>query len=613
MTVAYTPKNFNVPVDGSKPTEPQSQAALDALESISASDKAQAVPYALLWEIDPMTGDAMHSIEGDKSRSRRPLSIVMIEPPSFGASVDTKFRERPPASIESIVVKEAPSSYGTIMFRQIEIAMTVHRPDVVFDDHIFLKNGKNTHRSDEADSFSSLLTPGEAFALEYGWSSSTGVRNEMLNGLGFETGDNYTDPSGAVSRIVIPGRKQIRFSIINYTFSILADNQISFKIFGMELGETNIRQAFLTNRPDQKSQEVSGKTVKVKTTFRDKIETFDVDPYANDSTALIEILNKFQDRLSDDKESLVFDRNKAVTSVPFGKVFDDIFADIIKNSYERDMNVRVRGIYIGKFNKRVGTPTQKYSPGGDLSGKPISDVLFPLDDIEKIFRDKIKAGTRMTVYNFMQPFFEVIGRQQTWVNGAKESIPEIGMKTIFSTAADGRQEVTIHIFDKKYEFVRFSKDDDSKIPREASSRSELRQMLRDAGVQYVSFMRANSFIEDSQFEVMIDDQMKSLFMRRNRGPDITRDEKTSQPDIARSENAIPPAQQIFMNAMQGRIKMLGNFAFDTFGYVWLDFGVYLWDGPFNVFEVTHTISPGDFTTDISLYSAGNKPLVLKEK
>lgn len=585
--MAYSPNKFIVMGESDKPYLPGSQKSIDMLEGITPAEKGQSVPYALLWEIDTDTGKAVHA-KSDGSPIR-PLSVVMIEPPKFGAPTSNnefRYAERPPASLERIVVK-SNNPRGIILYRTIELSMVVHRPDVVFDEHI---RSDGTHVGD-ADSWSSLVTPGQAFALEYGWSASSGVKNGILNG------DGFSDPS---SGAVVPGRKQIRFVVVNYRFSDGPDNSLKFTITAYEMGEFNLRQAFLA-APSPSGQKPKGSATKD-----------DIDPYANDREALKKLLKTFQDRVVGSSQ-VDKSQKKGDISVPFGLLFDVIFAETIEKSF-KEMGFKLNGIYVGRFNSRAGKPALMYSGGSSVSNQPLSDFSIPLTKIVKVFQDLMGLGTRLTVYNFIEPFLHLFSEPSVWdrsdgVNGSDATIPQIVMKSVFRAVRGGQMEVSFYLFDTNREFTKFAPDDASKLPRGASSRSDVRDLVVSKGIPYVSFLRANSFVQGKSFEVIQDEAMAGIFMRRYFGDrHVNREQKTGNPDVAGKENRSPAAQQIYSPVLKGRITTIGNFVFDNFNLLWLDFGIKRWDGPFQVYEIEDVIERGNFTTSLSVYSAGTDPL-----
>ncbi len=601
----YAPKKFLIMGDGDRPFPLSSQKAVDLLEGIMPAEKAQAVPFVLIWEIDPKTGEPRHK-NPQTGLPRRPLSLITVEPPKFGAAIQksesNRFRERPPVSLERLTVK-TQNPRGIILYRTLELSFVVHQPDIIFEQHV---KDDGTHIGD-GDSWSTLVTPGEVFGLEYGWTAGPGVKNGILNGNGYTETRSSKEPgpneSAGPDGIAIPGRERMKFIVTNYNFNVNPDLSIKFNIQGFELGEFNLRQAFLSESPQESDNGFFD-------TIRDEI-----DPYENDSYALKKLLKKIQDNVGDQK---VAGKNvkKGDRMVPFGLLLDCVFADPIRKAFvaagfQFDSQA---GIVVGNLNARAGVPAKKYAAGKDMSNKPISDFTIPMGDIEKVFEDLIKLGTRLTLYNFLEPFLRLIERPDIWDRSDDRSpetktIPQLVTRTIQTGGSGGKkQKITFYIFDANREYTKFSKDDWEK-GNENLARSEIRKKVNGKGLPYISLGRANSYIKEAPFEVVQDEQMKGIFMRRYFGDKGTnREQKTSTPNLAQKENKTPPAQQIFSPAIKGRITMLGNFVIGTFALVWIDFGVRLWDGPFTTYEREDVIERGSFLTTMSVYSAGTDPL-----
>lgn len=593
--MSYESVNFTVLGEDGKPFSPCSQEAIDLLEGITAADKGQAVPYLLLWEVDTRSGKAMHPRSESDPRPKRPLSIISVEPPRFGVSVnsatDVRFRERPPVSLERLSVKTA-IPYGIFTYSELNLSFVVHQPDIIFDDHVRInESGQLEHAKDSTDSWSSLVTPGETFALEYGWSASNSVKNGILNGEGFSNPNNG---------VIVPGRRQIRFRVDNYTFQILPDGQVRFNIHGLEAGEFNTRQAFLI---DDKPKLKGSGTI---TSRQTGVSRQSVDPYGTGMEAL---LKELQNEVGAPSTGI---KNKKTGgyAVPFGLLFDVVFADVIKQAHV-DMGFEKNEIFIGHFNATAGRAAPKYSDGVDMSNKPISDFTIPLDDIQTVFARLLKAGAQLTLKNFIEPFLKLFSDQSTWVrepDGISRTMPQVVFRNISRTTRSGKTEMFFYIFDVKREFTKFDKTDSGKLTTGNVSRSAVKKIVTDKGIPFLSFVRANSYVKDATFDVIQDEQMKGIFIRKYfQEGGINRAQKTGSPDVAGKQGA-PLAQQIFSAAINGKVTMIGNFAFDLFALSWVDFGIRRWDGPFTIFGKEDVIERGSFTTTIDIQSAGGDPL-----
>lgn len=583
--MTYIPKKFvNINDDNSIKSGPfnsSSQLAINLLESITPVDKAQAVPYVSIWEINPATGKAMHP--NKDGRPVRPLSTTLWETPAFGSSISgVTFRERPPVSLERISIK-TNNPRGIILYRTLDMTFVVHRSDVIFERHV---NSDGTHNGD-ADSWSSLITPGQAFALEYGWSTSDGIKNGILNGEGF---------ADVKAGVVIKGREQIRFVVTSYDFSFSSDMQIKINVKAYELGESGLRQAQLVDVTNVDNS------------------TFPLEPYNMGAEPLKKLVNTIRSRIFTDN-NLEKSRIKKMVSVPFGLLIDIIFVDIIKNAFT-NMGLEFKSMFVGSFNLRAGKPLFKYSAGADISNKPIADFSIPLEDVNNIFSDLIDSGKTLTVYNFLEPFLRIFSDPRTWDrkdDTAERSIPQIITRSVTRKKKDGKMEVYFYIFDVNREYSRFTERDSDKLPKSNVTRDDIRKLVNDKGIPFVSTINAASYIKDATFEVIQDEQMKSVFINRYfHDSSVGRFQKIMQPDILAKEDHSPAAQQIFSPVIQGSITMLGNFVLDTFSLIWLDFGIKLWDGPFTLYEREDVIESGEFVTTVKVYSNSVDPFGMRK-
>jgi hypothetical protein len=65
---------------------------------------------------------------------------------------------------------------------------------------------------------------------------------------------------------------------------------------------------------------------------------------------------------------------------------------------------------------------------------------------------------------------------------------------------------------------------------------------------------------------------------------------------------------MYSSAINGDMTMIGNFVFDVFGMVWLDFGVPIWSGPFTVMEHEDVLDRTGLTTRVTFRADGSDPL-----
>lgn len=586
--------SFTVMADTDKPFTPANQSCVNLLESIVPAEKAQAVPKVLIWEVNPDTGLAMRD-RGDGS-PKAPLSLNFVAPPRFGGPVnpDFRYRERPPVSIERVSVKSR-NPRGLMSYQELELTFTVHRPDVIYED---------VNQTDR-DVWATLIIPGRAHAIEYGWSASAGVKNGILNGEGFSSKRGQTQ-SNNHDTVVIEGRRQLRFLVVNYSFTILPDNQIRFMVQGIEMGEFNLRQAFLVPPAPQAPTGKDPKQVAAaKAAKRIKDEPL---PYASNADFIKKLSKLVQNDVAS-KANTANGKKTGSRMVEFGKLLSAVFIPQIRQAY-KEMGIKVNGIFIGRFNKRTGSTVKKYG-GKNVSSKPISEFTFPLDEIQHVFTELMKTGERLTVLNFLTPFLRLFENETIWDRSQEQdanehTIPMVNTRAIFRRLGTGEIEASFFIFDVYTQYVAFTPDDSSKIPEGNVTREKIYDyVVNTKHVPYVSFVKANSYVKEPTFQVVQDERMKAIFVQRNLAA-RNREQITNETDVSAKLGNVDP-RQLFSASIQGDIVMLGNFVFDVFQLIWIDFGVPQWDGPFNIMEREDVVEAGDFTTRLRVQSTGQNP------
>jgi hypothetical protein len=560
-----------------KPFVRSNQSIVDLLEGITSAEKAQAVPFIRLWQISPEDGLPVN--RNSDGAPAAPLSLHFSRPPAFGSSVDQdRFRERPNVSLERIVIKYEQLR-GTMLFRQFEIDLVSHNPTFLFS------------KEREEDSWSTLLIPGTVHALEYGWSASNGVRNEILRG------DDFVDKT-VKPVIVIPGRMQARFTVIDYSFNIEVNGQIKIKINAVEAGEFNLRRAVPTyssvmqneNRAQERN---ASKTVTI------QAEPIAFDPKTKEGQLVLKnIQSILSSKLKPDSKGFV----------EFKSVCDMLFSDALTKCYT-SCGFNTPSLYIGKFNEKTGMTSDKYN-SIDLSNQSIGAFKIPLKEVREVFAKAVCLGDQLTLYNFMMTFFNIINNMSAWnqeksknkegTENKDVSIPEICFRTIA-----GKKDANVFIFDKKREFIQWEKTQYNKEAKKLS-REDIRANLKINNIPMISFGKGNSYIAGSNFSAIADPTIKTIFMRK--GIDRSRSQQIGQSDAKGKDVVLDYSDLLYSSAINGDITMLGNFAFDVFGTVWLDFGVDQWSGPFWVMNKEDIISATEFISKITFNSTGTDPL-----
>lgn len=551
---------------------------IDLLESMTPVELALAVPYLKIWRVDPDTNRPTNPDPNDPERPKAPLSLKLMEPPRFGASADVRFRERPPVSLERFVAK-TQTFRNVFLNRTFEISFTVHRPDVIFGE-----------RDEGADNWSDILLAGNMFVVEYGWASSG--KHPLLNGEGYKSNKGST----AVS---IPGRSKRIFQVIKYNFQITPDMQFKIVVFATDSGDLHLRSAPLASislpKEDQRTEDAKKDG---KNTVPKQLHPIDKDA--------ADVYKDLQNRLNDIKRTRKLP--KVGQMVRFEDVANKFFAPVLEESFKR-LGYNNPKLWLGTFNKRAGKTVATYGAQDMSNGRSIGDFEMPIDWIQEEFARVIKNGTEISVTNFIITFCVMFGKQDIWdrTQSTKDTfgvdnytIPDVRVKTI----TNGK-DIDFYIVDIMNEVTQFEESDRLK-GNEKLTPAALREKLKNKNVPQVQLLKSQSFIKDAEFSVVVDEQLKSILIKRFNEP--SREESVNQPTVTRKKGSPPPEQLIYSSAIQGDLVMIGNFVFDTFAMIWLDFGVKTWDGTFYVMEHEDVIDRGGFTTRVNVRSTGEDPL-----
>jgi hypothetical protein len=134
----------------------------------------------------------------------------------------------------------------------------------------------------------------------------------------------------------------------------------------------------------------------------------------------------------------------------------------------------------------------------------------------------------------------------------------------------------------------------------------VQKKVEGMGVPFISMYDANSFLAGAKFNVVADEMMKSIFIRRNM--ELNRGQITgeNQNTVVTSDGEMDSAL-LFRSAIKGDLTMIGNFAFNIMGLMWIHFGIRAWDGFFYVMSKTDKIDKSGFTTSITVQAEGSNP------
>lgn len=582
-------------------------AATDALYAIDAADFAKAVPHVRIWKL---VGDINSRTN---TKIGPPLSNQFFAPPTFGQAV-SQFSERPAASIESATIKKHNPG-GFILFREMDLVMTVHRPDIL---------NNVTHRGNIVNS---LLQPGNNFVIEYGWVGgrnpvlgpglSAEEQKEELNPPELEKVEAYRKRLAALDhraparpdpdlgeepkffKTIFTAVQEMRFAVTNYSFTIMQDGQIKFNIHCIEDAELEVRSTTVFEQPGLPEPPA---------------DLNQASPYLEQITSIL------GDRLKDYSftERVIVEKSAGDGKPqPSPETFIEL-QDVLNVLFAMPIVQAVRGLqyshvhlYTGVFNEFA--PRTNASLGAkEWAGMPIGLFWLRLKDVFDILNKVVTSKGQITVYNLLKQVLALIMSPAIYdVNPFGTSVPELAIYTLFNPKAGYAR---FQIVDRK----RFLT-----IVRGATGLHEhnLHARYTDIRARLPAFLKANfmpkfslyhqlSPFKDAKFEVVNDEHMKSIFV--NRVVRKSREQIASGAQNETETNAgLPMGLLMYRSAVKGQVTVIGNFGFDLMGLVWVSFGVPLLDGIFYVVGKTDTITKDGFTSALTLQAEGSNPLNAK--
>lgn len=549
-----------------RPFARTSQQPIELLESISSADLALSVPFVRITEIDPVT---RAPIPG-----RRPIMFDLIEPPQFGASVGAGLIERPLVSLQSVSIS-TQQNYGFSFFSNVEIAFTIHRPAAVFS-------------SDVGTSWRSLLREGTSHVLEYGWIGSS--KNQLFNGEGF---------NDISSGLVVPSIKFMLINVVKYKFSIAANGEMNFIVEAIENSELGLRNAKLGDVITRQQASVRQQSEAGKTPMTDL-------PDQERDREITKALAAALDSIPKEKIQGYGEFYR------FGDIADRLLAPLIEKAASM-MGYAGTNLYIGNFNKAAGFTSDAYG-AIDVADRSIAEFLVPVKQLKNELGNKYRTGKTVTFFNFIS-FVVNMMNGNPWRTPSPDKLrvpPVVNIKTFTQTERDGKLSFNMVILDQHEGSHPFDRQD--VLALSDQSREKVLQRVRDKYVPIVQYGHAFSFIKDSTFNVIIDELMRSIFIERTFEERKARVERVSKPDPDGRKGQSKPEEFVPLSTIEGEIEMLGNFVFENFATIWIDFfGIGQMSGTFNVRNRRDSLAPGIFTTTISVISDGADPLNTRKR
>lgn len=545
-----------------KPFIRASIAALELLESATAPELALAVPYMNITQVDPYTAEPVG----------QNIMKELLTSPRYTDPMGSFFGERPLVSFNRMEVK-TEQQYGYAFNNIIMLEFTVHKPDVVFS-------------SEEYVSWRELLVEGAAFLLEYGWISNPGaLKNDLLNGVGF-----YDKDRG----FVVQSRTSMLFCVVRYTVNLEANGSIRFSMEGRTMGNLGLRQVSLG---DELVQTFMSDTTVVGSPMRGWKEVQNnIDTAGEDA-----VRKAIQRRLKnlDEQKGFTKDRQRFVR---MADVLNAFVSPVLEKMCTR-IGYKRADLFLGQFNRRAGRTSQDYGEI-DLSSKSIGDFPIPIDALRGVLTNLQIRGKLMRVESFIDSILSLTRGQSRWSTGAyvpnifpvSREVPEDGGTVFFYAIADAHDGSDV--FDRS----------DDEIPAEVITKAEVFRRLEERAIPVIELGKVSSVLKDFNFDINPEPLQRSIFAERQLQARKSAVQMVEQPDprgLAGRSNA---NQVIPLGVLQGNISLVGNFVFQMFSYVWIEFyGAYPISGIYNVRAKTDIVEPGNFTTNVELISEGIDP------
>ena len=523
---------------------------VDLMYNLSAADKAALVPYLRI-----------RNVTGSGETIGEPLTNQFYATPQFGQGISEQFGDRPMASIESVTIKTGIET-GWKIVRKLVINVVAHRPDAVFGSRYDQENPTVLQQ---------LLSRDNNLVLDYGW---TGPNDNMLLGAPVRQTDS------------------VRFAVTTYNFNFTPDGQLKFQINAIENGESASRTTTVWDQPEFDSdagdevQTINGKFKRMS----DLIKQFSVQRSWDVVDASGKSLPKF---------------NEAMISL--SDLFDLLFAEPLtqlanKSGYD------TLDLEFGVFNSLCPNTTAQYGCRS-YNDMAIGEFEVPIREVQKILGQHTDKSWTIDVV--MQLMLIFVMPQNTWEDSrtTEYQVPEITVRTVMNPL---NRTMLMQVIDRK-RYISFSgyTANERNISKgiKIDMKENLPAFLERTGIPKIDIYHQASFLQSTHFSVTMDDQMASMFIRNSINQNSTRAAMTTVD--GRVLKNLPMASQMAMlyrSAIKGDITMLGNFCWNPFDYVWMNFGVWAYDGLFYVVEKNDSIDRNGFLTKLTLQAEGSDPL-----
>ena len=541
-----------------------SQEPMRLLESMSAAQLASCVPRIKIVKLDPRSGRP-----ADDSR---PLMFDLIETPQFGAMSDGfgTFRERATVSLQSLNVQYR-LSYGLMMFREVTLNFTVHRPDIVFD-----RGSRVPWRE--------LLEEGMSFSMEYGWSADpTLVQNDLFNGNG-----HVTDRG-----LVVKATQTILLVVHKYNLHLKQTGEVDVVVHALENGDIALRESRFSDVVDN--------------TFgpRFRFHTLVREDDSSNASRLKSLLDSVQVRSHLGRDDMY----------ALGDLLDVIVAPLVMTAakaFGYSGRFGPAELLLANFNRKAGRQSEQYG-GQDMSGRSLGDFLVPSSKVREVLSGHFATGRSMFLHNFITIIIGMVNAAEAWAPDQQvgRAKPEVMLKADTISLGESSQLI-LSIYDRKVVTDVFTESD--RIPIDQQTRENVMRVLRDKDVPVLEFSTANSMVLAADFEMQPDPLLQAIQVDSAYRDRKDRVQMTAMPDVESRRGQAGAKEIVPASILEGEVTMWGNFVIESFALLWVEFfGASAISGVFHVLEKTDTLEPGKFTSRFKLISEGIDPLNTRRK
>ncbi len=541
------------------------QEPIDLFEGITAAQLASLVPFVKIIRLDPRTGRELIEEE-------RPLMYDLIATPQFGSMSpgfgqdSDSFRERGLVSLNSMRI-QTQMEYGFMSYSKMNLDFTVHQPAVVFDpgNHI---------------GWRALIEEGNSFSLEYGWRADNRlvVDNPVFNG------DGIVDPhTGSVIR----SSRKLLLLVCKYNLKLRGNGEVDVSIEALENGDIALRETRLIDAI--KSTSDIFEWTKSWTSDDDEVRAASILSSRLDSITPLKIDGKGE-------------------FYTIGQLFQKLAFPLIDASCKGFGYSGGVDMFIGNFNNDAGEQHSKWggrSMGGGVHS--ITEFLVPVKHAKEQLALHITKGMSLRLHDTISIIVNMINEIEAWAVGD----PQIDGKPVIALQSrtiqqDEKITLVMTILDRKLNSHRLKGLEE--ISLEKQSKQLVFDRLVAANIPIVELGRANSLILDASLEVQPDPLFQAVLIDRSYGARKARDELTGMPDAETRTGTSRPHEVIPISILRGNLTMHGNFIFETYGTIWLEyFNSSVISGIYNILERVDELGPGKFTTDVTIMSEGVDP------